>query len=84
MPRHHRGLPDDAATGAGSSWGQGTNVNSFTLTMRWNGTAWSIVRSPDPATPSRVNGVQQTLNGTAARRPADRRVAGWVPWIEPA
>jgi hypothetical protein len=46
--------------------GQGTNVNSFTLTMHWNGTAWSIVPSPNPATPSPVNGVRQTLTGVVA------------------
>jgi hypothetical protein len=46
--------------------GQGTNVNSFTLTMHWNGTAWSIVPSPNPATVSPVNGVRQTLTGVVA------------------
>jgi hypothetical protein len=42
---------------------RGTTSNSFTLTMHWNGSAWVIVPSPDPATSSPVNGVRQTLNG---------------------
>jgi hypothetical protein len=41
---------------------KGTNSNSFTLTMHWNGSAWTIVPSPNPATAS-SNGVRQTLNG---------------------
>jgi hypothetical protein len=41
----------------------GTISDSFTLTMHWNGSAWTIVASPNPATPSAVNGVRQTLNG---------------------
>jgi len=60
-----RSATDIWAAGSFSA-GQGTNVNSFTLTMHWNGVAWSIVRSPNPATPSRVNGVQQKLNGVVA------------------
>jgi hypothetical protein len=56
--------------------GQGTNVNSFTLTMHWNGTAWSIVPSPNPATPSPVNGVRQTLNGVVAISPTDAWAVG--------
>ena len=56
--------------------GQGTNVNSFTLTMHWNGTRWSIVPSPNPATPSPVNGVRQTLNGVVAISPTDAWAVG--------
>lgn len=41
---------------------QGTNSNSFTLTMHWNGAAWSIVPSPNPGVVSQ-NGVRQQLNG---------------------
>jgi hypothetical protein len=40
---------------------QGTNANKFTLTMHWNGTAWTIVPSPNPAVPTPA-GVSQTLN----------------------
>jgi hypothetical protein len=41
---------------------QGTNSNSFTLTMHWNGSAWTIVPSPNPAPPT-ATGVRQTLTG---------------------
>jgi hypothetical protein len=41
---------------------QGTNANKFTLTMHWNGSAWTIVPSPNPAVPTPA-GVSQTLNG---------------------
>ena len=50
---------------------KGTNSDSFTLTMHWNGSAWTIVPSPNPATPSPVNGVRQTLNGVAEISPTD-------------
>src|SRR4249919_4088864 len=48
---------------------KGTNSNSFTLTMHGNGSAWTIVPSPNPATPSPVNGVRQTLNGVVEISP---------------
>ena len=35
---------------------KGTNSNSFTLTMHWNGSAWTIVPSPNPAIPTPVRG----------------------------
>jgi hypothetical protein len=41
---------------------QGTNSNMFTLAMHWNGSAWTIVRTPNPAVPT-PSGVRQTLNG---------------------
>jgi hypothetical protein len=41
---------------------QGTNSDSFTLTMHWNGSAWKIFPSPNPAVPTPA-GVSQTLNG---------------------
>jgi hypothetical protein len=43
--------------------GKGTAANSYTLTMHYNGTAWSIVPSPNPAVRSAINGVRQQLNG---------------------
>jgi hypothetical protein len=41
---------------------QGTNANMFTLTMHWNGSAWTIVRSPNPAVATPA-GTSQALNG---------------------
>jgi hypothetical protein len=55
---------------------KGTNSNSFTLAMHWNGSRWTIVPSPDPATPSPVNGVRQTLNGAVAISPNDAWAVG--------
>jgi hypothetical protein len=55
---------------------QGTNSNSFTLIMHWNGSAWTIVPSPNPATPSPVNGVRQTLNGVVEISPTDAWAVG--------
>jgi hypothetical protein len=55
---------------------KGTNSNSFTLTMHWNGSAWMIVRSPNPATVSAVNGVRQTLNGVVEISPSDAWAVG--------
>jgi hypothetical protein len=62
---------------AGSfSAAKGTNSNSFTLTMHWNGSAWAIVPSPNPATPSPVKGVRQTLNGVVEISPTDAWAVG--------
>jgi len=55
---------------------KGTNSNSFTLTMHWNGSAWTIIPSPNPATPSPVNGVRQTLNGVVEISPTDAWAVG--------
>lgn len=55
---------------------KGTAINSYTLTMHWNGTAWTIVPSPNPATPSPLNGVRQLLNGVVALSPADAWAVG--------
>jgi hypothetical protein len=55
---------------------KGTNSNSFTLTMHWNGTAWTIVPSPNPAAPSPVNGVRQTLNGVVEISSTDAWAVG--------
>jgi hypothetical protein len=54
---------------------QGTNSNMFTLTMHWNGSAWTIVRSPNPATPT-PSGVRQTLNGVVEISPNDAWAVG--------
>jgi hypothetical protein len=55
---------------------KGTNSNSFTLTMHFNGSTWAIVPSPNPATPSPVNGVRQTLNGVVEISPTDAWAVG--------
>ena len=55
---------------------KGTQSNSFTLTMHWNGSAWKIVPSPNPGTPSAINGVRQTLNGVVEISPTDAWAVG--------
>jgi hypothetical protein len=55
---------------------KGTTSNSFTLTMHWNGSAWTIVPSPNPATASPINGVRQTLNGVVEISPTDAWAVG--------
>jgi hypothetical protein len=72
-----------SARSAGDIWAagsfsavQGTRSNGFTLTMHWNGTAWSIVPSPNPGTPSPVNGVGQTLGGVVAISATDAWAVG--------
>ena len=42
---------------------KGTASNSYTLTMHYNGTSWTVLPSPNPAVRSAINGVQQQLNG---------------------
>jgi hypothetical protein len=44
----------------------GTVVDTFTLTEHYNGTAWTIVPSPNPAPRHPLNGAQQVLNSVAA------------------
>ena len=44
--------------------------------MHWNGSAWTIVPSPNPATPSAINGVRQTLNGVVEISPNDAWAVG--------
>src|SRR5215470_17359444 len=62
---------------AGSfSAAKGTQSNSFTLTMHWNGSAWKIVPSPNPGTPSAINGVRQTLSGVVEISPTDAWAVG--------
>lgn len=55
---------------------KGTQSNSFTLTMHWNGSAWKIVPSPNPGTPSAINGVRQTLSGVVEISPTDAWAVG--------
>jgi hypothetical protein len=54
---------------------QGTNSNSFTLTMHWDGSAWTIVPSPNPAAPTPA-GVSQALNGVVEISPNDAWAVG--------
>jgi len=49
---------------------KGTNVSTFTVTMHWNGSAWTILPSPNPAVPT-PTGADQTLNGVVAIAPND-------------
>jgi hypothetical protein len=44
----------------------GTVVDTFTLTEHFNGTAWTIVPSPNPARPHPLNGARQLLNAVSA------------------
>src|SRR5262249_35286062 len=55
---------------------KGTQSNSFTLTMHWNGSAWKIVPSPNPGTPSAINGVRQTPSGAVAISPTAAGAGG--------
>jgi hypothetical protein len=54
---------------------KGTNVSTFTLTMHWNGSAWTIVPSPNPAIPT-PTGADQALNGVVAISPNDAWAVG--------
>jgi hypothetical protein len=49
---------------------KGTNVSTFTLTMHWNGSAWTILPSPNPAVPT-PTGADQSLNGVVEIAPND-------------
>ena len=54
---------------------KGTNVSTFTLTMHWNGSAWTIVPSPNPAIPT-PTGADQSLNGVVEIAPNDAWAVG--------
>jgi len=54
---------------------KGTNSDSFTLTMHWNGSAWTIVSSPNPAVPTNC-GASQRLNGVVEMSPNDAWAVG--------
>jgi hypothetical protein len=51
-PPHINQLQAVAATSTGNAWAVGyyqiSGGESFTLTLRWNGTTWTRVRSPNP------------------------------------
>jgi hypothetical protein len=49
----------------------GTVGDTFTLTEHYDGTAWTIVPSPNPAPRSPLNGARQVLNAVAAVGSAD-------------
>jgi hypothetical protein len=70
-----RSANDIWAVGSFSA-GKGAQSNSFTLTMHWNGSAWKIVPSPNPGTPSAINGVGQTLSGVVEISPTDAWAVG--------
>jgi hypothetical protein len=60
-----------AATSATNAWAVGRYYNGSayqTLIEHWNGSAWTVQTSPDPAGSSDVN----AFNAVAA--------AGWLPW----
>jgi hypothetical protein len=68
--------PDDAwAVGTGFSGGAGATPGGSTLIEQWNGTAWTIVPSPN-AVPV-VNGNSNTLDAIAGTGPDDIWAAGW-------
>ena len=54
---------------------KGVTSNSFTLTMHWNGSAWTIVPSPNPAVPT-PSGVSQTLTGVVEISSTDAWAVG--------
>ena len=68
--------PDDAwAVGTSFSGGAGATPGGSTLIEYWNGTAWTIVPSPN-AVPV-VNGNSNILDAVAASGPDDIWTAGW-------
>ena len=57
-----------ADTSADSAWAVGDtsfNANGKTVIMRWNGTAWTRVASPDPGTSRHIADVAAASDGTA-------------------
>ena len=62
------GLGGVAAASDGSAWAIGDtsfNASGRTLILRWNGTAWTRVPSPDPGTSRRIAGVAAASAGSA-------------------
>jgi len=59
-----------AAISAGNAWAVGQYVNGQgafqTLILRWNGTAWKRVRSPNPAGPANTNSLQAVAGVSAS------------------
>ena len=67
------GLGGVAATGASQVWAVGGhNSPGQTLTLRWNGTAWRHVQSPNPVDPRGING----LDAVAATSGTDAWAVG--------
>jgi hypothetical protein len=60
--------------GPGNAWAVGTS-GGLTLTEHWNGTRWSIVPSPNPATGTA--GDSDTLTSISGTGPDDLWAAGW-------
>ena len=61
-----------AATSAGNAWAVGSAANGvmdLTLILRWNGTSWTQVASPNP-------GSSNDLNGVAASSPSNAWAVG--------
>ncbi len=68
--------PDDAwAVGTSFSGGVGATPAGLTLIEHWDGTAWSIVPSPNPA--MGVNGDSDVLESISGTGPDDMWAAGW-------
>jgi hypothetical protein len=72
-----------SARSAGDIWAVGsysirTGIvgDTFTLTMHWNGSAWTIVSSPNPGIRSSLNGAGQVLNGVVEISPTDAWAVG--------
>ena len=66
------GLTGVADTSAGSAWavgctgcGIGNTTSARTLILRWNGTAWTQVPSPDPGTSREIADVTAASDGSA-------------------
>ncbi|MGH3187068.1 MAG: protein kinase domain-containing protein [Streptosporangiaceae bacterium] len=71
-PGTFRHVADVAAASDGSAWAVGctgcntkNSINSQTLIMRWNGTAWTRVPSPSPGPSSYLESVAVAPDGTA-------------------
>ena len=72
-PGTTRGIADVAAASAGSAWAVGCTgcdtssavTSRRTLILRWNGTAWTPVPSPNPGTNSYLTSVAAAPDGTA-------------------
>jgi hypothetical protein len=66
--------PTDAWAVGVRSDPQNTNQDQRTLIEHWDGVAWSIVRSPNPATGFTAANVLEAIDGVG---PADLWAAGW-------
>ena len=59
---HDNALSGVAVTSAGNAWAVGSYTSgpagSKTLILRWNGTKWTQVASPNPGTSNQLNAVR--------------------------